>query len=322
MVDQIADDIYRLHLPLPFLLNHVNVYLVRGASGWTVIDTGLNHPGCIAAWEHAFDELRIMPAHIEQIIVTHIHPDHFGLAGWLQAQSGAVVRLSPIEQAAANLIWRDGERDDTIRTQMTQCDAPPDLIDAIIEGIVSTRALTLPHPTHETTITPGSQLRIGDRLCTAIHAPGHSDGQLVFFDERDALIFSGDQVLNKITPNIGLWATGDPHPLQHYLASLRALRDLPVRVGLPGHKTVIEEWRGRIDQIIAHHDVRLAHVLSACQNGATVMHVARTLFDFSRLTTHEMRFALVESLAHLEHLVENSALTRDDSGGVWRYEAG
>lgn len=319
MVEVIAPDIFRLTLPLPFLLDHVHVYLVRGADGWTVIDSGLHHPACTNAWQIAFDHLHITPSNITQIIITHIHPDHYGLAGWLQAQSGAVVLLSAVEQTAASIIWRDGERDDVVRAQMTQCGAAPELSDAIIDGIISTRALTLPHPMREQVIQPDAFVRIGDRTCQAIHAPGHSDGQLLFYDAHDGLIFSGDQVLNKITPNIGLWATGDPHPLVHYLDSLAALRELDVRIGLPGHRTVIDDWRARIDQLRAHHDARLAQVREACRSGARVIDTARTLFDFSRLTTHEIRFALVESLAHLEYLREAGAITRAEEDGVWWY---
>lgn len=318
---QIEEDIYQLHIPLPFLLNRVNVYLVRGAHGWTIIDTGLNHPPALEAWQAAFDELEMMPESVQQIILTHTHPDHYGLAGWLQARSPhAEVRLSQIERDMANRVWKErGERDNDVRDQMRKSGASEDLSTAIISGISSTRAMTFPHPTCETTIAPGETVMIGDRACLAIHAPGHSDGQLLFFDQADGLMFSGDHVLNKITPNIGVWFGGNPHPLPDFLKSLRSLRDLPVRVALPGHKTLIEYWRKRIDELIAHHDARLESAYQAARHGANAHTVAVTLFDFSRLTTHEMRFALVESLAHLDFLVQDGTLTVEEQDGVWMY---
>ncbi|MDX2163070.1 MAG: MBL fold metallo-hydrolase [bacterium] len=324
----ITSDVYQVHIPLPFLLNRVNVYLVRGERGWTILDTGLHHPPALEVWHGVFDALAITPNQIEQIVLTHIHPDHYGLAGWLQAFApDADVRLSPVERDQARLYWREnGDWISAIRAQLHQHDTPDDLIHAIIDGIDHTRQMTFPHPVRETVIDPGETVRIGDRHCQAIHAPGHADGQLIFFDEGDGLLFSGDHVLNKITPNIGLWSTGDPHPLTRYLASLRALRDLPVRLALPGHKTLIENWSGRIDELLAHHAARLTHIQDAAakrrgHGGISGYETARALFDFERLTTHEMRFAIMEALAHLEYLCAHGELQREISGGQVRYQS-
>jgi glyoxylase-like metal-dependent hydrolase (beta-lactamase superfamily II) len=319
----IADDIYQIHLPLPFLLNRVNVYLLRGDHGWSIIDTGINQPESQAIWESTFAVLKVVPANIEQIILTHTHPDHYGMAGWLQARSGTLppVKLSPLEAEQARTVWTTGDsRDDLIRQQMLLSSAPTDLADAVVSGIRDTRRMTFPQPERVELIQPNSTVRIGNRMFKAIHAPGHSEGQLLFYDEADKLLLSGDHVLMKITPNIGLWVTGDHRPLQHFLASLHEVRDLDVRIALPGHKSLIHDWRGRIDELLHHHDDRLNRVLDAAQHSATVYEVAASIFDFSRLTHHEMRFALVESLAHLEYLREENQLTRDEPpASAWRY---
>ena len=122
----------------------------------------------------------------------------------------------------------------------------------------------------------------------------------------------------KITPNIGLWPESDPHPLQRFLASLNEVRSLDVRLALPGHRALITDWRGRIDEIIAHHEERLERTLDAVGSGATAYQIAGQLFDFQRLSVHEMRFALVEALAHLDYLIEqrrHQAVRRAMSGG-------
>lgn len=312
-VHAIADDIFQLHIPLPFLLNRVNVYLIRGDHGWTVVDTGLHHPDALAAWDAAFSELGFLPNDIEQIVLTHTHPDHFGLAGWLQnrADQPPPVYLSPIELALSDVQWRSESNDPLIFESMERGGAPSSLARAIVEGIQGTRAMTTPQPSGQLPLPPDSTIQMGRRVFRTIHAPGHSDGQLMFYDEGDGLLLSGDHVLNKITPNIGLWSAGDRHPLRHFLDSLREVRALDVRVALPGHKTLITDWRGRIDELLHHHTERLERVRSAVDGGATTYQVATAMFDFSRLTTHEMRFAMVEAAAHLEYLVEEGLLIRD-----------
>ena len=118
-------------------------------------------------------------------------------------------------------------------------------------------------------------------------------------------MFCGDHVLMRITPNIGYWTHSEPDPLGRFLGSLRALERLEVRLALPGHKWLIEDWRGRIGEIIAHHELRLGHTLAALEGGArTVYEVSAQLFKLERLTPHELRFAMAETLAHLHYLRE------------------
>ena len=106
---QVAEGIYQVRLPLPFPLRIVNCYLLRDGDSWTVVDSGLNYSPGRATWQAAFDMLEIRPESIERIILTHAHPDHYGMAGWLSAQSGAPVLLAPEEQAFAERVWGGGE---------------------------------------------------------------------------------------------------------------------------------------------------------------------------------------------------------------------
>jgi len=321
---QIADDIYQVQLPLPFALRIVNCYLLRGSHGWTVVDTGLNRPEAQGVWLAAFEALGIIPQTIQQIVLTHVHPDHYGMAGWLQRWCQAGGGLPPVfastreARAAEILWWPDDGRAPIISAFMRDCGVPDELISAIVEGIVSTRAMTLPHPPLVKTLEPGQMLRMGERDFRMIHAPGHSDGQLLFYDSADRLLLSGDHVLMRITPNIGLWPDTEPEPLRRFLESLRELRWLDVRLALPGHKALITDWQTRIDQLLAHHDERLSHVYDAVADRSTVYAVSRQIFDFERLSNHERRFAIVETLAHLEFLVRVGEL-EEQAEGVKHY---
>lgn len=317
-----AEGIYQVRIPLPFALNIVNCYLLRDRGGWTIVDTGLNRPESQTVWAAAFDALRIKPASIRRIVLTHMHPDHYGLAGWLQRQSPHCppVVMSPIEWNAAQRTWinRDG-LDDRLWQHLTRCGLPSDLIAAAVEVGRNMTMMTAPHPERVETLEPGSSIEIGSRVFRTIHAPGHSDGQLLLYCADDGLMISGDHVLMKITPNIGVWQDTPPQPLRQFLDSLRFLRQLDVSLALPGHKTVITNWAGRIDELLAHHDQRLAAVAGAVGDGATVYQVSQQIFEYTRLTNHEIRFAIAETLAHLLHLQAEGRLTCDD-GDTWRFE--
>lgn len=317
----IAEGIYQVQIPLPFALRIVNCYLLHDDDGWTIVDSGLNRAESQAAWLAAFDALDIAPGAIKQIVLTHFHPDHYGLAGWLQTWSGAAppVLMAPREAELAALVW--GLADDQPEPMValfTIHGAPAELTAAMAGEVRRLRQMTRPHP-QVTLLAPGSTLRMGGRDFLALHAPGHSDGQLVFYAAADRLILSGDQVLVKITPHIGMWPESEPDPLGRYLASLRELAGLDVRLGLPGHGPLIRDWAGRLAELEHHHAERLDLMRAAAAGGASGYAVARQVFPFDRLTTHEMRFAVAETVAHLEFLVTRGGLRRRQEAGVRVY---
>ena len=278
----IADDIVQVQLPLPFALNIVNCYLLRGAGGWTLIDAGIHTEAAKRQWKAALTQLGIRPEDIEKIVLTHMHPDHFGLAGWWQRLVDAPMPLYlPEGEKPLSEFFRAGPDYAAHQAWLRRLDLDEATIAAVLKALVNTRAATLPHPLSPETLSPGSAVRLGARQFRAIHAPGHSDGQLIFYDEDDKLMLSGDHVLMKITPNIGAWMHSHPNPLAAYMRSLRELRSLDVRLALPGHKWLISDWRGRIDELLLHHDLRLGHTLDALATGAD---------DYAR--DRRMRFSL------------------------------
>ena len=310
----ITDDIAQVQIPLPYALNIVNCYLLRGASGWTLVDTGLNTPPAQAQWRAALSELDIAPDDIEKIVVTHMHPDHFGMAGWWQqlAARPLPVIIPELEREQAAYFYNP-QNTRNYHDWLLQCGLDRVTIDEVEGALGNTRDATQPHPIQQGYLAAESAITLGRRQFRAIHAPGHSDGQLIFYDADDRLCLSGDHVLMKITPNIGAWMHTRHNPLRRYLDSLRALADLDVRLALPGHKWLVEDWRGRIEELIAHHDLRLQHTLDAIDGGAaTVYQVAGQIFDMTRFTPHEWRFAMAETLAHLQLLEECAQITRGD----------
>jgi glyoxylase-like metal-dependent hydrolase (beta-lactamase superfamily II) len=311
----VVDDVYQLKIPLPFALNIVNVYLLRGAEGWTIVDTGINTAAARATWEQAFAELKLNPRAIEQIVLTHVHPDHYGLAGWLQNLAKAEgrdvpVRLSSREIQWTRAVWEQEKPMDFI-AWLTASGMPTAMAQEVGDSMGSTRSMTYPHPTGLIAHAAAEPLRMGNRTFQPIHAPGHSDGQLMFYDAADKLLLSGDHVLMKITPNIGLWEDSDPDPLGQFLGSLKQVRELDVRLALPGHKWLIEDWQGRIDELIHHHELRLNHILNAIDDGKhSPYEIAERIFPTERFTVHEWRFAVAETFAHLDYLRRRNQITQ------------
>ena len=320
-ITRITDDIVQVQIPLPFALSSVNCYLLRGEAGWTLVDAGLNTAAARSQWKTALNELDIRPANIEKIVLTHLHPDHFGLAGWWQrlADEAMPLYLPAGEQALAAHFYSD---DGAVHQQWLRAGGMDERTVALIEkSAAQTRAATQPHPIQQTLLAAERKITLGSRTFDIIHAPGHSDGQLIFYDPADALLLCGDHVLMKITPNVGLWPHTEPNPLGRFLESLNALRGLDVRLALPGHKALIGDWRGRIEELCAHHETRLCQTLAAIEPGAaTAFEVAERLFNNTAgFTAHEWRFALAEAAAHLELLQQQGRL-RVQRADIPRYQ--
>ena len=320
----LADDLYQLTLPLPFALNSVNVYLLRGEKGWTILDCGLHTQQAAKTWARARATLRIQAADIEQIVLTHSHPDHYGMAGLIQAEAAASgqkvpVHLSVEEAAFAELLWKNPQAHDRMRPHLLKGGMPEEHIRIVAGAEDFTRQHTHPQANFGAFIAPGSCWRLGRRDCRVLAAYGHSEGQIIFYHEAERLLFCGDHVLMKITPNIGLWPNSRPDPLGRYLASLREMRSLNVRLALPGHRAPITNWRGRIDELLEHHEKRLEETSRACERPSSAYQVAERIFDSRRFSAHEWRFAMVEALAHLEYLHRRGQL-RQRGESVWLYE--
>jgi glyoxylase-like metal-dependent hydrolase (beta-lactamase superfamily II) len=316
-VSRVVEGVYQLKLPVPFPLRFVASYLLPGRDGWTIIDCGFDYPPAREVWETVAAGVGLdLDADVARIIVTHLHPDHIGLARWLQERSGAPVRMLSGEIENARHVW------DPVR-------GPEAFVEYLLrngmdrktaEATAGTTRLGVRVPENLVALRAGDALELGDCEARVIHTPGHSDYHFVLYDQNRRLLFAGDQVLLHITPNIGLWTYTAPRPLERYLASLEELRGLDAGLILPGHGPLFHDLDGRIDELTRHHAERLSVMHSAFDGKpATPFEIARRVFPVE-LSYHQLRFALAETLAHLEHLVGEGRAERLD-GDVVSYRA-
>lgn len=319
-----GQDRYRVKVPLPFPLRWVNAYALKGPDGWTIVDPGLRTPESEALWEDTLRELGIGFADVEQIVLTHYHPDHYGLAGWFQERSapGTPVRISREGKSLADRLWGAGEtlsaafRDEFLRHGMDAETAA-----RIVPHMESFYAQVSPHP-QAAFLEPGDAVRLGSRTYRSILTPGHAAGHLMFREESGGELFCGDHVLPQITPNVSWIPGAEPNPLAAFLASLQEVSRLEVTRAFPGHRDPFSGFGARALEIVRHHEERLAailHLLAAAP--ASAYAVCRGLFG-ERLSIHQLRFAMGETLAHLLYLQQAERIRertgRDD--GVVEFE--
>jgi glyoxylase-like metal-dependent hydrolase (beta-lactamase superfamily II) len=321
---QVAPGVFWLRMPLPFALDHINLWLLRDEGGWTIVDCGLNTETTRGLWDQIF--ATILPqGDIRRVIVTHYHPDHFGLAGWLTRRFGVELWMTEAEYWTAHAYY----------DELPGCGpaSSADLfalhgLDATRVGQLRSRGNTYPlgvaePPPAFRRIMEGDAIGIdGKRWQVMIgygHAPEHA---ALYCPDLDVLI-SGDMVLPKISTNVSVWATepnGDP--LRLFLNSLDRYARLPehTRV-LPSHGLPFHGLDARVQQLHEHHEQRLQSLLAQCGQPVSAADVLPVLFQRA-LDGHQIFFAMGEAIAHLNHLMHQGKLQRDTGAdGCVRFAA-
>ena len=317
----VAPGIRWLRMPLPFALNHINLWLLDDSDGYTVVDTGLGLPDTRELWERIFaNELDGKP--IVRVIATHFHPDHFGNAGWLTERWGIDLWCTQAEYMAAQLACsRDDPgtalRHDHYRRHGISAEALARLRERgnHYPGLVPTL------PVSYRCLRDGNRVAIGGHSWQVMVVLGHAPEHASLWCADANVLISGDQVLPKITTNVSVWAD-KPHddPLRLYLDSLARFRPLPAdALVLPSHGLPFRGLHARLDALRAHHDARLTETLDALGEPRAAAELLPVLFRRA-LDTHRLSFAIGEALAHLNYLEADGSVTRTlDADGIERF---
>jgi glyoxylase-like metal-dependent hydrolase (beta-lactamase superfamily II) len=324
---EVAPGLIWVRLTLPFRLNHVNIYLLADGDGWTMVDTGIGNDATIAAWTALF-EGPLKGFKITRLIVTHAHPDHVGLAGWIVERFGCALHMSQVEylQAAYHQHRGSPERKLAQRMFFRRHGMDEEITEALLGRGMDYLARVSILPASYRRLSKGDDVTIGSRRFKVITGGGHALDQVMLYCEADNIFLSADQVLSKISPNVSVWAVEpDANSLGEYLASLAELEQrLPDDVlVLPGHGVPFYGVKTRIRQLADHHEERCQLIADACRTAPkTSAELVPVVFHKHVLDAHQTGFAAGELIAHVNHMLAHHRLTSSlGTDGVLRFTA-
>jgi glyoxylase-like metal-dependent hydrolase (beta-lactamase superfamily II) len=306
-VERVRPGIWSIPVPLPLSsLRYVFVYLFESDRGPYIVDTGWDTE---EAWDALGAGLAAAGTSVEEvqgILVTHLHPDHYGLAGRIREASGAWIGLHPADAALIHDRYVDPDYlVEAIGSMLRRAGAPPDELEALQWSAMPILPLVGP-ATPDILVEDGDKLEVPGWDILAIWTPGHSPGHLCLWETANQLMLSGDHVLPRITPNISFHPQAGNDPLGDFLVSLERVRDYDAAEVLPGHEKRFVNLAGRVVELQEHHANRFAEVVTALSDGVTTGWEVAMRMTWSRpwATTqgYVRRGAVLETLAHLRHL--------------------
>lgn len=329
----VAPGLRWIRMALPFALDHINLWLLRdeldGQPGWTVVDCCITRDEAKAQWEEVFaSSLDGLP--VLRVLVTHMHPDHIGLAHWLCQRWSTPAHTCRLWISATDFnAARVASQSTTGFGGAAAADffashglADPDAIEKIRARASYYPSMVPDVPRSFRRLQEGDAVRIGGRDWQCISGYGHAPEHISLFSPELKVLVSGDMVLPRISTNISVYdVEPESDPLRLFLASIDRLRSLPPdTLVLPSHGKPFTGLHRRIEQLHEHHRERLADVLQACaERPRTAAEMLPVLFKRT-LDLHQTTFAMGEAVAHLHALWYRGQLRRErGADGVWRF---
>ncbi len=300
-MDLVAEGIRRIAAPIPYPMKYVNLYLLED-DGLVLVDSALDTTAARTAIEEGLADRGAAPGDLDAVVLTHHHPDHYGLAGWFE-DAGVPVYMLDVAIERDHAWWSRFEPWlEQSSAHFREHGMPEAFIADLREVMEATRRRIRP-PRAPLALTADRRARPFGRRYAVHWTPGHADGHLVLLRE-DGVLIAGDAILDRITPNVGKWVGSRPDPLGDFLNSLKRLRELEPERALVGHYgPAIEDVPARIAEIERHHEERLRELERALAAGPrTAWELSLVLFPQTGLSTAQRRFAWAETLAHLVHM--------------------
>ena len=308
-IKKVYKDIYQAIFPLTGNpLKSINIFTIKSGDYALIIDTGFNNPENRANMKELFERLNLNPLKTK-LFLTHLHSDHVGLAKWLYDKGIGDIYISEKDgkMVENGINKEDFQWQNIIKNAHFQGLGPENLKIEDHPGYKNRPKEPFPH----TKIKPGWEISIGDYNFVAIDEEGHSPGMLGLYEKEHKILFCGDHILGKITPNITYWGDEFGDSLGIYLKNLKKITDLDIKHLYSSHRFLVEDVNARIDELLAHHDRRLKDVLEIIEKleKATTTEITQQMQwdikakDWSSFPASQKWFAVAEAAAHLKHLV-------------------
>ncbi|MGN6432075.1 MAG: MBL fold metallo-hydrolase [Gaiellaceae bacterium] len=299
---ELENEIRRLTFPLPLGIDHVHCYLVRASDGgWILVDAGLGLPAAEARWTPV---LASLDGPLERVVVTHFHPDHVGDAATVAELTGATVFEGRLDHEQCARVWGDGASRDRLERHMVAHGLPDAQLPELRRDSEALRRFVRV-PVDPEPLEPGGSLDGWE----IVHLPGHADGHLALL--RDGVLIAGDALLARISPTVGIYPEAQPDPLADYLGSLERVVELGPRIAYAGHGEPIGDPAARARELAEHHRRRLDATKAALTDEPRSAYEVSLHVFGDDLSPTERRFAVAETLAHLERLARSGRATRD-----------
>ena len=321
---EVGPGIFWVRMPLPISLNHINLWLLEEQDGWTLVDTGMATEDTKALWEEIFStHLNSKP--VKQVIVTHMHFDHLGLAGWLVEKWGATLCMSRTEYLSSRVIINEIKSDPPEATVafFRAAGVEESILDEFKVRFNNRSDFVSPLPSHYKRLTDNQVLQIGSLQWTVIIVEGHSPEHICLHCKSLNIMIAGDQILPRISPNISV-RPDEPraNPLHNFLRSCESLKNRLNKdvLILPSHGDPFYGVHLRLQDMINEHKKGLQDLLEFCSQPRSVAEVFPILFK-SKINIGNMVIAVGEAVANLNYLVSSKELVVDiGSDGIARYK--
>jgi glyoxylase-like metal-dependent hydrolase (beta-lactamase superfamily II) len=326
---EVAPGINLLKVPIPGnSLGFINAYLVKSGNESMLIDTGWNTDESFNSLTSQLNEIGVSYENLKYIAITHTHPDHYGLVGRLEKFTNAKLVIHELERSLLTSRYTHTEHILDDMQLWLEINGVPDAARPLLQNasmaMLGLVAVALP----DIIVRGGEHLKVGDYDFEILWTPGHSPGHICFYERNQQVLFSGDFILPRITPNISMHAKTIGNPLVDYLSSLHQVMKLPAKLILPSHGDPFEDLPKRAREIMEHHEKRMQDILKVFSGKPETAYQIASEIPWSKkgtqwddLTPLDKRMAITETLAHLELMTARGSLIKDLINGLVWYEA-